>query len=102
MHPEDCYLHGPDRINHSQLSEGTRFAALMGLPSMQVYAAGSLYLLNGQIIGIDSRTGHYYWSFDGKDQEDINAALDFTVLLGYNKLSVLQWGDLTEFLSDMW
>jgi hypothetical protein len=102
IHPEDFYpdtIRASDRVNHSQLSEGTRFAALLGQDSMQVYAAGSLYLLNGQIMGIDSRTGHYYWSFNGKDQADIDATLGLLQSLGYQTSTVLQWSDLVNFLN---
>jgi len=104
MHPDDFYpsaIAANERINHSQLSDGWRYGALLGLDSMQVYAAGTLYLLNNQLVGIDSRTGHYFWAFAGRDQEDINAALLFIGNIGYRTDGILQWGNLRDLLNDM-
>ncbi|KAM5536136.1 hypothetical protein V8D89_010235 [Ganoderma adspersum] len=89
INPEDFY---PDswpanqRINHSQLSEGYRFWALVGHPHMQVYAAGSLYvdITNKRLLGIDTRTGHYFRSFQGQDQAVNDATFGFLSSLGYD------------------
>ncbi|KAG8834462.1 hypothetical protein FRC17_008684, partial [Serendipita sp. 399] len=80
----DTWLAG-NRVNHSQMSEGYRFWALMGHPHMQVYAAGSLYLdlTNQKLLGIDTRTGHYFRSFIGQDQAVNDATLGFLANLGY-------------------
>ncbi|TBU39879.1 hypothetical protein BD309DRAFT_982802 [Dichomitus squalens] len=89
INPEDFY---PDtwpatqRVNHSQLSEGYRFWALVGHPHMQVYAAGSLYvnITNKKLLGIDTRTGHYFGSFEGQDQAVNDATFGFLKSLGYD------------------
>ena len=74
------------RVNHSQLSEGYRFWALVGYPHMQVYAAGSLYvdITNKKLLGIDTRTGHYFKSFKGQDEAVNDATFGFLRDLGYD------------------
>ena len=99
INPEDFY---PDswpanqRINHSQLSEGYRFWALVGNPHMQVYAAGSLYvdITNKKLLGIDTRTGHYFRSFQGQDQAVNDATLGFLANLGYDTSSMKNYIDM--------
>ena len=89
INPEDFF---PDswpanqRVNHSQLSEGYRFWALVGHPHMQVYGAGSLYvdITNKRLLGIDTRTGHYFKSFQGQDQAVNDATFGFLKSLGYD------------------
>lgn len=87
IHPDDFY---PDavtaaaRINHSQLTEGSRIFALFGTTDQQVWGAGQLYIENGTIIGIDSRSGHYFRSFIGQDAVVISNAINCLNYLGYN------------------
>jgi hypothetical protein len=102
IHPEDYYPDGipaNQRINHSQLSEGRRFVALMTSSTMQVYAAGSLYIINGELRGMDSRTGHYYRSIKGKDAAVLKATRSFLTDLGYNASLILQDEDLDALLN---
>ncbi|PIL23611.1 hypothetical protein GSI_14924 [Ganoderma sinense ZZ0214-1] len=99
INPEDFY---PDswpanqRVNHSQLSEGYRFWALVGHPHMQVYAAGSLYvdITNKKLLGIDTRTGHYFRSFQGQDQAVNDATFGFLSNLGYDTSSMKNYIDI--------
>ncbi|KAI1784865.1 hypothetical protein LXA43DRAFT_175500 [Ganoderma leucocontextum] len=99
INPEDFY---PDswpanqRVNHSQLSEGYRFWALVGNPHMQVYAAGSLYvdITNKKLLGIDTRTGHYFLAFKGQDQAVNDAAFGFLKNLGYDTSSMKNYIDI--------
>ncbi|KAI1786045.1 hypothetical protein LXA43DRAFT_928023, partial [Ganoderma leucocontextum] len=102
INPEDFY---PDswlakqRVNHSQLSEGYRFWALVGHPHMQVYAAGSLYvdITNKRLLGIDTRTGHYFRAFRGQDQAVNDAAFGFLKNLGYDTSSMKNYIDIIGF-----
>ncbi len=89
-----------ERINHSQLSEGGRFAALLGYQSMEVFGAGTLYVQNGVIIGMDSRTGHYYWSFYGKDDQMLQASFQFLDQLGYDSSHFVADEALSRYLQD--
>ncbi|KAI1784873.1 hypothetical protein LXA43DRAFT_1119949 [Ganoderma leucocontextum] len=99
INPEDFY---PDswpanqRVNHSQLSEGYRFWALVGNPHMQVYAAGSLYvdITNKKLLGIDTRTGHYFRAFKGQDQAVNDATFGFLKNLGYDTSSMKNYIDI--------
>lgn len=103
INPEDFY---PDtwpatqRVNHSQLSEGYRFWALVGHPHMQVYAAGNLYVdvTSQTLLGIDTRTGHYYSSFVGHDREVNDATLGFLRNLGYPTDNVWHDADIGGYL----
>jgi len=103
INPEDFY---PDswtaaqRVNHSQLSDGYRFWALIGDPHMQVYAAGSLYvdITNQKFLGIDTRTGHYFRSFAGQDKQVNDATLQFLANLGYSTSGVLGYTDIYGYL----
>jgi hypothetical protein len=106
INPEDFYpdsFPAKDRVNHSQLSEGYRFWALVGEPHMQVYAAGSLYATvvnpvgKQKIVGIDTRTGHYFRSFKGHDQEISDATLKFLSNLGYPSFSMLGYADIVGY-----
>ncbi len=105
INPEDFY---PDtwpakqRINHSQLSEGYRFWALVGHPHMQVYAAGSLYvdITNKKLLGIDTRTGHYFRSFMGHDQAVNDATLGFLKSLGYNTSAMVNNVDIMGYFQE--
>lgn len=101
IHPEDFYpsaIAANKRINHSQLSEGGRYAALMGFRSMQIYGAGSLYVLDGEIQGIDSRTGHYYYALAGKDRQMLDAALALLRDLGYDVSGVKEGQALDDWI----
>lgn len=102
INPEDFYpdtIAANQRINHSQLSEGGRFAALMGYSTMQVFGAGSLYMVNNQIRGLDSRTGHYYYSLGGKDWEMMDAVKMMLSSLGYDISTIKQGRDLIDWLN---
>ncbi|KAI1786067.1 hypothetical protein LXA43DRAFT_1065370 [Ganoderma leucocontextum] len=105
INPEDFY---PDswpakqRVNHSQLSEGYRFWALVGNPHMQVYAAGSLYvdITNKKLVGIDTRTGHYFKSFYGNNQAVNDATFGFLKNLGYDTSTMKNYIDILGYLAD--
>ena len=105
INPEDFY---PDswpatqRVNHSQLSEGYRFWALMGHPHMQVYAAGSLYvdITNKKLLGIDTRTGHYFRSFQGQDQAVSDATFGFLKNLGYDTSAMKNQVDIIGYFQE--
>jgi uncharacterized protein YcfJ len=83
---QEFCLNAPDRLNHSQLSEGGRFAALMGAKTMQVFGAGSLYIEDGEIVGMDSRTGHYYYSIGDENNQSLmlNTVKSLLGDLGYD------------------
>ena len=51
---------------------------------MKVYAAGSLYFRNNQLVGTDTRSGHYYFSFAGQDGAISNQVTSFLGQLGYD------------------
>lgn len=105
INPEDFY---PDswpanqRVNHSQLSEGYRFWALVGNPHMQVYAAGSLYvdLTNKKLLGIDTRTGHYFRSFQRQDKAVNDATFGFLSSLGYDTASMKNYVDIIGYFQE--
>lgn len=105
INPEDFY---PDtwpanqRVNHSQLSEGYRFWALMGHPDMQVYAAGSLYvdITKKKLLGIDTRTGHYFRSFMGQDQAVSDATFGFLHNLGYDTSDMKNQVDIIGYFQE--
>ena len=105
INPEDFF---PDswpanqRVNHSQLSEGYRFWALVGNPHMQVYGAGSLYvdITNKKLLGIDTRTGHYFRSFQGQAQAVNDATLGFLRGLGYDTSTMKHGADIMGYFQE--
>lgn len=105
INPEDFYPASwlaTNRVNHSQLSEGYRFWALLGHPHMQVYAAGSLYvdIVNQKLLATDTRTGHYFASFQGHDQEVTDATVGFLANLGYHVSDLLSYTDISMYLQE--
>lgn len=84
------------RVNHSQLSEGCRFWALVGHPHMQVYATGSLCIdiTNKKLLGIDTRTGRNFKSFQGQDQAVNDATFRFLKNLGYDTSTMKDYIDV--------
>lgn len=79
LHPDHALLNRPNRPNHSQLTQGSRFAAVLGGileppdsdKQMQVYAAGDLYYKrSGRIVHVIPKTGHYFVR-DGRFNEAV-------------------------------
>lgn len=86
-HPEDFYpdtIRASDRVNHSQLTSGSRLLSLFGDTGEEIYGAGSLYVADAKLIGIDTRTGHYFSSFRGQDKSIVNNTKECLKKLGYN------------------
>jgi hypothetical protein len=101
IHPTFPALNQPDRINHSQLAEGLRWAAMIGLATMQVYAAGTLWINGQQIVGIDARTGHYYFAVEDRDDVIIDAAKQLLRVLGYDTQAIVSGAGLRSYLADL-
>lgn len=89
---ENDNVSGSVRINHSQLTEGSYWAALLGYPEMQCYGAGVIYVSDDQIVGVNTKTGHYYVSIGDQERiviDNLNTLLgDF----GYNMSNVYYFG----------
>jgi hypothetical protein len=101
IHPESFHVHDNLRINHTQLTLGSRFAALIGVGTMEVYGAGNLYFLNKKLVAIDTTSGHYFTAFNHQDNAVIDATLGFISALGYHTADVMSWGELLQLLNDL-
>lgn len=98
--PEDWYPDTmPDRINHSQLTNGYPFLALLGYDTMLCYAAGSLYMIDHQLVGMDTRSGHYYKSFLGQDANVIANTLSMLATMGFNTSDVRTGEELNALIT---
>lgn len=97
----------PNRKVHSQLSDGSRFWALIqgaGSDHMKVYGAGELYLIAddgkenaGTLLGISAQSGHYFKNSDNFNEEVYATMRSALKALGYtNEFLVGQ--DLTDAL----
>lgn len=87
IHPDDFYpdaVSANERVNHSQLSEGSRLYALLGYRDMVVYGAGTLYVMDNVVVGIDTRSGHYFRSFVGRDLDVAQNSVASLQALGYD------------------
>ncbi|PIL23619.1 hypothetical protein GSI_14932 [Ganoderma sinense ZZ0214-1] len=105
IHPEDFY---PDawpanqHVEHRQVTEGYRFWALVDNARMEVHAAGNLYVdvADDKLLGIDTRAGHYFRSFQGQDLAVNDATLWFLSSLGYDKSSMKDYLDIMAYFQE--
>ncbi|MEW6603098.1 MAG: hypothetical protein AB1351_00230 [Thermoproteota archaeon] len=99
LHPDHPLLNGPDRPNHSQLTQGSRILALIGYDTMDVYAAGELYYTQDRMLkGINAKTGHYFNWTPTFDSEVFDTTKRMLQALGYNASSVLTGDDFWNWM----
>lgn len=93
LHPDEALVNGPNRPNHSQLTQGSRLLALLGgkfepedsEQQMQVYAAGELYYHeDGRLRSVYPKTGHYFTRQAGFDDELLETTKRHLGALGYD------------------
>jgi len=91
-------VNGNARLAHSQLTQGYAFFTMLGSLSAAIYASGTLYITNNQIIGIDTTSGHYYAGYLGKDQLVLQNTTNMLTALGYNVSSIMTGETLEKYL----
>jgi len=101
FYPDDPFINAGERPNHSQLTSGSRLFSLMSNDDFEVYAAGELkVLLDGTIVAITSKTGHFFVRSDPAtfDANVYSTTKQMLTKLGYNTDDIMEQSEYYAWL----
>lgn len=105
IHPEEFYpaaAWGFNCIMRDALLATYRLWSLAGEPDAKIYAAGNIYvnLTRGKIIGLDTRSAHFFKAFEGHDMVIAEDTAELLCKLGYDTRGLELYDDMWMWLMD--